>query len=100
MLKMLQSLKTKIYLKYFDQVVNTPEAIQKAVEELSEDKIIKVDDQVEAEAAAPVNEAVEEKVPVEEPIVEIPKKKPGRPKSDPSAPAKKPVAKKPSPKAK
>ena len=72
MFKMFESLRTKIYLKYFDQVVNTPEAIQNAVDQLSviEVEHVKV-------VSKPV--VVEE---INDPATEelAPKKKAGRPK--------------------
>ena len=72
MFKILKSLKTKIYFRYFDQVVNTPEAIQNAVDELSA---------VEVKHVEVISEPVVAEEIGDTPTKEVtPKKKAGRPK--------------------
>jgi len=72
MFKILKSLKTKIYFKYFDQVVNTPEAIQNAVDELFAVEVKQVEVIPEPVVAEEINDPFTQEV--------APKKKAGRPK--------------------
>lgn len=108
MFSWLKKIKDKIYLQYIDKVVNSPEAIEKAIQEslIIEDILNSrmVDDVVEAKSDPKIEESISsleeitavEDLPIDEQkdIVE-PKKKPGRPKSSSNSVAKKPSAKKP-----
>lgn len=108
MFSWLKKIKDKMYLQYIDKVVNSPEAIEKAVQEslIIEDVFNSrmIDDVIEVESEPKIDESVPapedlttvEDSPMDEQkdIVE-PKKKPGRPKSPSNSVAKKPSAKKP-----